>query len=700
MPRVQSVENFFNFSGGLNTEASGANYPDNAATELVNMNVDPSGVVYRRRGLVLDDPAVGSIGNFSTNHWRTFRWKNAGNIAGQDILVAGTAATLNFYKLDGTDSEVDFLNTASPTNGDETAPFEMANVAGHLIVTQPEMGDSAYLIRYNGSTSFTSQTIFLQQRDFDGINEGVPVDDNPATLAVNHEYNLLNQGWDSTKYNQYNTTVGDYPSNAEVWHVAKNATTNAFGATEATNLSNFNFGTTPAPRGHYILSVSKMNAERESASGVSTISDTDEYDSPSAVASYASRAFYFCNAKIDLPPRLFFSQLLDTSYETSIPERVVACYQKNDPTSDTFNQLLATDGGSVPMPETGYVRSMIQFQGALLIFAENGIWSVSGGRAPFTADNFLVNKVSNQGCISGASVVDAGSAGIFYWSTEGINQIAYDSENFVFVTSSITNEKINTLYNTIDEDNQIAAQGTYDPTQNKIMWFYKDDQFTGTDEPVILIYDTQTKAFSQYSINDDQPSMGKWPVAVASVPRKTIPQIAEVDNTLVNSVQNSYPAVKIIFRDDTDLTMGTFTGDFDVDDHDGSTYTSKILTGYKHFGDMARDKDVLYMTTAFNRTETAFVSDALVNRSSCLGKVYFDWSDGSDNRFSPQQELYRLRGTWIPAAGPFNYGKNIVTTKTKIRGSGITMQFEFLGQSGYDMQLVGWSMDISGNVRV
>jgi hypothetical protein len=32
-------------------------------------------------------------------------------------------------------------------------------------------------------------------RDFDGVNDGLAIDQEPSTLSKEHHYNLMNQGW-------------------------------------------------------------------------------------------------------------------------------------------------------------------------------------------------------------------------------------------------------------------------------------------------------------------------------------------------------------------------------------------------------------------------------------------------------------------------------------------------------------------------
>src|SRR6516164_10839925 len=93
-----SVEN--SFIGGLKTEFTGLNFPENACTSVTNCVFTLIGDVTRRMGIDLEEnyglTSIASIiNNFSA--YNTYKWNNAGGDGLSQIVVVQIGGALAFF---------------------------------------------------------------------------------------------------------------------------------------------------------------------------------------------------------------------------------------------------------------------------------------------------------------------------------------------------------------------------------------------------------------------------------------------------------------------------------------------------------------------------------------------------------------------------------------------------------------------------
>lgn len=276
--------------GGLNTEANLLNFPQEFSVDLLNMEIDYNPQVIRpRKGVLrtslpslLDTRAFGDQ-DFAIS---VFLWEGVGGDASLDLIVVQVAEFLYFYTaslidnvpaVSGIHSErFDLTDVLSGTSLGTAAAMEttrvvMENVKGNLMVTAEPI--NPILIQWDASApSITVTELNLKVRDIIGIEDGLLIDEHPSTLSDDHKYNLLNQGWykqrrltsgsttESDPITEYNTVWSEYPSNADiVWlGMVEDAGDLIF---DAEWLRDQTFGSTPAPRGHYV--VDAFNIDRD-----------------------------------------------------------------------------------------------------------------------------------------------------------------------------------------------------------------------------------------------------------------------------------------------------------------------------------------------------------------------------------------------------------------------------------------------------
>jgi hypothetical protein len=203
----QSIEN--NFVGGLKTEFTGLNFPENACTDADNCIFSIIGDVNRRGGINYE-------ANFQTNTVssaeqaiNTYKWNNVGGDGETQIVVTQIGSTLEFYLASSATNSSplssqllgSLVNISSfvAIGGvyDSTVECSFADGNGYLFVFHPNC--DPFYCTYNFNTqTITATVITVQIRDFLGIPEAVPYNFRPTTLTPEHNYNLNNQGWGSS----------------------------------------------------------------------------------------------------------------------------------------------------------------------------------------------------------------------------------------------------------------------------------------------------------------------------------------------------------------------------------------------------------------------------------------------------------------------------------------------------------------------
>lgn len=199
------IEN--NFTKGLITEFTGLNFPTNAATDTDNCAYTLIGDVTRRQGIDLEDNFSNHTIALSGAAVDTFKWNNAGGDGQTEVLVVYAQGTLHFWKSSAA-TEASPLSTqilgstvslssfvAAGGSLDTTAECQFASGNGYLFVYHPSC--DPFYCTYNAGT-ITGTRILLQIRDFAGVSEAnVAANARPNVLTVEHNYNLINQGWAS-----------------------------------------------------------------------------------------------------------------------------------------------------------------------------------------------------------------------------------------------------------------------------------------------------------------------------------------------------------------------------------------------------------------------------------------------------------------------------------------------------------------------
>lgn len=745
MARNSASKIYRNFTGGLITEASELTYPENASVDEDNCIITRKGNRRRRLGcdfLIDNVTSTFSIdrGEAETASFSTHTWRGVNEQSGLDFLVQQFNTRLYFYDV----SQGDFSPQLLPFNVElffnrlPSAPqtvsqlrISMASGRGALFVCGEYL--EPFIVEYDPDTrNITTRNISILVRDFEGVEDGLNVVDEPemeATVAaspggVAHRYNLFNQGWirsvqggngndqtvnlydpfgnikETTLYidelAEFEADTGRNPSNAMVWWRGKNANNDY----STTSLQQIDFGTTPAPRGFFVYDIMRQN--RSFVSGLGTLStgpdgvakaDPDERPNrPSTVTFFSGRVWWTRDYEV------FFSQVLDNV------KKAGNCYQEADPTSETISDLIASDGGYIPIPEAERINRSLPFGNGVLLFAENGVWYVRGTDSGFSALDFAVDKISNIGTNSPDSVVQAANR-VYFWSDLGIQMIAFNQVGALEVTNVSENTIQTFVNNSVAQEARQYIKGIFDPSENVIQWLFRDNSQTHLQQfqsgfNRILNYDVGMNAFYPWTL-----AAGAELPFLCGVYRSDTPNALDENRYLryMCLVPNSGNLYRLAW---CEFSSTNFT---DWNTHEGGTgetYESRLLTGFELLDDTMRNKEITHLQTYFTRTEQNYVDEGDGNfnvdkPSSCMFRVRWDWADTpTSGKWSREVEAYRFGR--LPLVDEddltFDSGHSIVTSKHKVRGHGRAIQFEFRSsKAGHDFDLLGWACLYTGN---
>lgn len=726
MPEYQSTP-YATFVDGLITEASKLGFPPNASSDEDNCELLKDGSRRRRLGIEFEDSYALSSENVNTNtRMSTHVWSNVGGRSGKEFIVVQVGNKLRFYEQGNVDtlstkavkesfsSSTDYVVNMGAFrsdygNGAGSSRVQVASIKGALVVCSPDI-NSFYITRDTDTGAFTETEITFRIRDFEFIGDTSAYDTKSGTTpSIERQYDTLNCGWLATPaadpLTDYTTAEGGrYPPLTHPWYSAKDAA----GAFDKSEWEELFTGNSLIVNGHYIYNLYTMN--RSNKTGLTDVPRTIEESRFSTVIGYAGRAFFggMKNSTRDNGTKVYFSRLLHNGFGD-----IGNCYQINDPTSEELNSLLDTDGGFISIPEMHELKQLHVFGSSLYIFATNGVWRVSGVDDVFRATEFSVSKISEDGIANTASFVVA-QGRPYWWSYSGIHTLVANEVGDIIPTN-ISIGTIQTFWKNITASKRKSVRGIYDELNRRVVWIYQDVGVTNKiKKDKALIYDEVLQAFYPWSFSD-QASNTNYIVDV--VYQKGLSSedveynVVDDDGNLV--VDGSGNEV-VITQDDSSLTDGkikflvvdgvndkfTFAALANKDflDWGDSNFVSFAETSYQFMNDLEMRKTQPYVTVYTQRTEEGWEENAEANgydpiRESSL-KVRAFWDFRTSSSSSAQQAYKYLR---VPIADPadlstFWSGRDVLTTRLKLRGRGRSVKLRFNSEQGKDFHLLGYNV--------
>ena len=709
MPKPGQRADVNKFVGGFITEASVLNFPPNAFSDMLNLELSRTGLISRRLGIDFEDdyhlnssPIV--LGTADSLAYNTFKWEAVAGDPDKNYIVVQVGNVLSFYNatnasISGPGADA----TLNITQFDPAVRMSFASVEGYLVAVAGAQ-QIAVVSRDPTSGVVSYEVVRLLVRDVWGVQETIQTqyETDPTyrskVLDNLHYYNLQNQSWgiprnDSTGGSvdpvlAYSTNGGYYPSSAEqVWPALQQQPV-AIGQPPFERLYPTLWidalgASLKSAKGYFIIDALNRGASRIAAQlansvkypqlGHTVVPPTDSTPAGAkCVTDFAGRIFYsgFNGSTVGADSRspnlanyVFFSQLVKSKREFPL------CYQDGDPTSRDSNDLVDTDGGFIHISGARNIIALRNLQTHLVVIASNGVWTITGGSVDsgFSATNYKVSKISTFGGIGEANIVTEGTT-CYFWSDEGIFQVAKNQYGDMEV-QSITLASVQSFYDDIDAASKRSAFGEYDPIDKKIRWIYKTGTlFTSDSATYELILDVALSAFTKNQFMNQAGNNTEVVGVVQTANFVTNDVIDDVfvvgDNVVVNvsdqvvvsnvSAANQAKAIRYFTLVNTaGVITTTFSLYKDPTWHDWKSYDN-IGTDAKAFGlcgaitagDSAVNKQTPYIVMHFVRTEDGVGNDFLpLHPSSCLMQTRWGFSDQN------------ISNKWSPLTQAYRYTK-------------------------------------------
>ena len=442
----------------------------------------------------------------------------------------------------------------------------------------------------------------------------------------------------------------------------------------------------------------------------------------SIVAGFQGRIFFGGCPDKRLSDRIYFGRSVETASD------IGKCYQEADPTSEFISDLIPTDGGSILIPNLGVLKALVPYGRVLLVFASDGVWAIGPGEGGvFSAVGYSVEKISDQGCLSGDSVIVADNVPMF-WSEGGIYALMQDENSGFLSAKNLTQDTINGLYNSIRWQEKTRTKVAYDPTRKRVFWLYNsrlvnpndgnaprtalNEQSSTTVTPLGILDDTDTPRITYDTTLVLDLRLGAWTRWRFDIDAtRPLRDIACLGSTYSTDTTNG--AIRFICQDENTQRMyiGQLT---DITYRDwGQISDAYIYTGPDSIGEPERLKYAPYVHV-FMRKE---IPEAVVIEQDVLGgtpispyrvinltvavrnpSIYmqprWDWARELDSGKIPNYiQVYRE-----VRPNPNSFG--LIVTKNKVRGRGRNLFLAFKAGTDSPAWIDGWTVKYDAEVRL
>ncbi len=705
------------FIKGLVTEAGELTFPENASIDELNCLLERDGSRRRRLAVKVEESNVLSTFTVSeTDVFTTGNWENAAGQAGLDFLVVQSGSTLYFYN---TASEPYSANQKTfsvdltafeqaGSVGAGNAKVQTTSIVGALVVASAAI--NSFFVEYDPTTDTISTTAITPRvRDFEwqGDTETYSENSVQTVTSAEREYDTRNAGWTGNKgeiaLNLYRTANAYWPPLTHPWYSGKNASGD-FSESEWRKVYS---GTTLTGNGHFILDF--FNKVR---SGLPTEAEASRFKT---VAAFSGRVFYAGLTSAKNGGKILFSKQLDNISEAG------RCYQQNDPTGENASDLLDTDGGVIIIPDANNIQKLHVFGSTLFVFAENGVWQISGVDNVFRATEYSISRITQIGMTNFNTFVSVEGVPM-WWSKNGIHTVSFDQVSGKGQEQNLTISTIQKFFDKIDGNAKAQCTAAYDATNKRVHWFYPSNSEPKVNKKNrVLTLDIAIQAFYPWEVEDSETNTDY--IVGASYLQGFGSDFTDVDvftsagddvvlstgedvvvNKLTQLSQADSSVALMVFDNATSkMTIAFFSGT-DFLDWGDANYSSYAEAGYDFLGDLVLKKNAPYIQVYLRPTETGFEgSDVLgytpVRESSLLVSSYWDFRNSTS---STPQQAYRLK--YLPVVNTsslnvWDYPENVVTTRLKMRGHGRSMRLRFESEQGKDFVLLGFGIISAANPR-
>lgn len=560
---------------GWVTESNLANYEQDVAVDIENMNIDSTGLTERRYGFDAEAAESTSPVEMFTGVLATMRqqgsvvfkeWREVKGAYDVNMIVAQSGTEIHVYEdttpLDDNAKLYSFdLNGAGIKVGDLVdGPVHISIGVGFAIVTHRRINPVLITLEEvaaDGTPTLSHRPLNLMIRTRDLLGDyNVTPDLDSSGMTVEREWDLRNSGWPLSCYAQkdsegdgivetdpvtyFESKLGFWPTPYLLFNAMRSTAAEKVGAVGAFSpygWGKINFGKTTPPCGRFvhsaysfdssqILSDSLYGSEGGSLLASGTITWTIS-DRPRC-SGYHNGHVYFADTDRFGKTRILVSQLIKDL------DNIEKCYQDADPTAEEINDLIATDGYVMFPVGMGSVLSMLEYNKQLLLLCTNGVWAVKGTETGATATDFTIDKIATVEFFSTHSVVDAGNAVIF-WTDRGIVAIGVNDYGDL-IANNLTEKTIDDYYETLPRSTIKHVKGAFVTDERRVYWtvpdgFDANGQYP-SDSSLVLVLNMDTLGFYKWVITGGPKLLA--PIHKSSTTTVTVDDpVTEFDGTVI-----------------------------------------------------------------------------------------------------------------------------------------------------------------------
>jgi hypothetical protein len=703
---------------GLITEAGELTFPEDASVDELNCVLNRDGSRQRRKGLEQVFGSSTLAVNFATNGaYSQYHWKNVGGYVGLSFVVVQASSTI--YFIDPTYSpitsglksfSIDLTSYAADADETLSRDCQFTDIFGTLVVVSAF--SQPLVVKYDkGTDSISIEEISFKVRDFKWLSPMslLPVEATPP-ISIQRKYDTFNAGWNGPGYNAlqtYNSYANNYPPLSIPWFSAKDEDNNF----SYPKFNRYQQGSSTMGNGSYILDF--FNKDRNTAAGVIGIPDEVESNRFSTVAEFAGRVWYAgLGSGVNSGKVLFTQAILNSNYDNTA-ELFGICHQINDPTAEYLSDILDTDGGEILISEANNIKKLHPYNDSLFVFAENGVWLISGIDNRFTPSSYYISKVSSTGIDSAQSFVSAENIP-FWWSNSGIHTIRFDESNGFPIEENISLPTIQSFFGELTPFQRSRVVSDYDSFNKRLYWWYPSSNDAALDSRgSALVLDIVLKAFYPWQVAETstkrhvstfylEPTSAITNKPVVTVASGTV-TVGSGDVFVLAIEGGEYTDDRLIsIYADSGYKLGQFS-DEGFQDFGTEDYDSYFESGYFFGGDLLLKKSAPYVTVYLRSTEDGFTGNetdgySAINPSGLLLKTYWDFKSNS----SSSQQAYRIKPFAIVNTSDLSNNqqdRSVVVTRLKVRGRGRSMRLRFEAEPEKDFIFLGYSVLVGINER-
>lgn len=696
------------FANGLITDYNEVNFPENALSKAINVEIKVDNSIARRKGL-------GTISTLPAGRGKVLDSLSIAVSGKNYIIILSDSGYVDFIDVDNNFNVVN-SQSVNTINATTVKGSLAANSKGVYISVQLDAAHKFFYIPFlnNGAIgTLTSYNVVVRDL-FGDIPKGYNEKARPASLTDVHKYNLQNQGWFKTVKNYsdgasgtdvkfFKADTGVYPSLQDDPNlgIAVNAAASDETRFRAINITGEAYSTLIASAKGAIKYSPFLDGEPVATS--LSLADTAPFPQDqinkylvdhgkiSSTPGYAegmevfsSRVFYAgFKEHAHFNGTVIYSKILEK------PEDAAVCYQDADPTSATASDPLDTDGGYIRIPEAGNIFALKAVGEYLYVFASNGVWAIFGDTASggFTHLNHSVTKVSSIPAYSKQAITEVAGA-LVYIGVGGIYTLVKDKVSGVPIAQSIIKDKLDNWFREVPDADKRTSIASYDK-ETDLAYFI----FGGTK---VLVLNVSTGAFFEYNTKVSIDNVLELPyVKMVSITTSNngYPVGYEIETV-------SYSTLMIVGEN---LCQFINNGYYDIDPNTG-VYDSEFSIGPFNFKDLYRTKQVFRLISQFRRTETVSHEDAngdiiIEDESSCYTRPVWDYSSSTlTGKVGNWIQLYASpRFVSFEPTGTYEY--DVHQTKRRLRGSGKALKLEFKSEGNKHFNLLGYALEAVGRQR-